>query len=48
MWLGSQDGARAGSTGNDHLRSQNAVGSGELLNILGPRIMCSMNKHLNE
>lgn len=37
-----------GSAGNDSLRSQNAVGSGELLNILGPRIMYSTNKRLNE
>lgn len=32
-----------GSTGNDSLRSQNPVSNGEPLNVLGPRIMSSMN-----
>lgn len=47
-WLGSRGGARLGSAGNDSLRSQSPVGSGKLLNMLGLRITCSMNKHLSK
>ena len=37
-----------GSTGNDSLRSQNPVSNGEPLNVLGPRIMSSMNISINK